>query len=325
MSYTFSGPRDRRSTSVSRPASPGARNLDHHILRIEPDFLYDYRTARRPHGASSGRLFGATGAHEIYLNAQARELAPVRLTGNFGSEVLRSMSTFKPLRPRPELLEPDVARQVKTAVDRTAGDASIPSRSRPFARFHGGSVRHVGRRQVAGDIPDAVSRQRSRRPGVRAPAHSRRTPHSALSLIAKADERLARIPTDRGVIGNDRGLAHAARRIWAEVTFKLDYLHKEGLPDSLAMLETPLDGLAKIGVLGLHKYLPYRRWFRHEVAPHVREVLTDPRTSRLPYWNAAALGLIATDHIEGRRNYVKEINAVLTLEAIDRLLTRSHA
>jgi hypothetical protein len=34
---------------------------------------------------------------------------------------------------------------------------------------------------------------------------------------------------------------------------------------------------------------------------------------------------MASDHISGRRNYVREINAVLTLEAIDRLLLRGSA
>ncbi len=135
---------------------------------------------------------------------------------------------------------------------------------------------------------------------------------------------LGKLPTDRGVLLHDREPNRTLRRLFSEVTFKLDYLHKEGLPDWLAPFDPVLGSLAKTGMLGLHKYLPYRRWFRGELAPHVREVLTDPRTSRLPYLNPAALGLIATDHIEGRRNYVKEINAVLTLEAIDRLLVHGY-
>ena len=64
--------------------------------------------------------FGATGAHELYLNAKARELAPIRLTGNFGSEVLRSMSTFKPLGLSQDLFTSDfgavVASSARTAM-----------------------------------------------------------------------------------------------------------------------------------------------------------------------------------------------------------------
>jgi asparagine synthase (glutamine-hydrolysing) len=74
--------------------------------------------------------------------------------------------------------------------------------------------------------------------------------------------------------------------------------------------------------MGLHKYLPYRPWFRRELANYVTDVLTDPQTARLPYWNAGALSSIARDHVAGRRNYVREINTVVTLAAVDRLLVR---
>jgi asparagine synthase (glutamine-hydrolysing) len=268
---------------------------------------------------------GATGAHEIHLNALARALAPVRLTGNFGSEVLRSMSTFKPLGLASDLLHGEFVQRVKAL---GSGAAAANEHPVTFAAFREIPWRlfgtlAAGKSQVTFRTPyldnDLVGL------AFRAPAQSRRTPQSALRLIAKADERLARIPTDRGVIGNDRGLAHAARRVWAEVTFKLDYLHKEGLPDSLAILEAPLDGLAKIGVLGLHKYLPYRRWFRHEVATYIRDVLSDPRTERLPFFNRTFLPLAVRQHVEGRSNLVAELNAVLTLEAVDRMLIRASA
>ena len=75
-------------------------------------------------------------------------------------------------------------------------------------------------------------------------------------------------------------------------------------------------------MLGLHKWLPYRLWFQNELAKHVVETLSDPATSRLPFWNQRFLPRMARDHVSGKRNYVREINAVLTLAAVDRLLVR---
>ncbi len=124
VSYTFSGPRDRTLDERLAARVAEACNLDHHVLRIGPDFLYDYRTHVDRTVLVSDGAFGAVGAHEIYLNRQARELARIRLTGNFGSEVLRSMSTFKPLRLRPELFEPDVAPRCRP-VDHTTGACAI--------------------------------------------------------------------------------------------------------------------------------------------------------------------------------------------------------
>jgi asparagine synthase (glutamine-hydrolysing) len=76
-------------------------------------------------------------------------------------------------------------------------------------------------------------------------------------------------------------------------------------------------------LLGLHKWLPYRLWFQKELAPFVTDTLTDPATVELPFWNRPALSKVAHDHVKGTRNYVREINAVLTLATVDRLLMGS--
>ncbi len=91
--YTFSGEKgltldDRLATQVAR-----ACGLEHRLLRIGSDFFSDFAGyVDRTVYITDGCL-GVLGAHEIYLNAQAWPLAPVRLTGNFGSEVLRGVST----------------------------------------------------------------------------------------------------------------------------------------------------------------------------------------------------------------------------------------
>ena len=113
-----------------------------------------------------------------------------------------------------------------------------------------------------------------------------------------------------------------ARHAYCRATFKLDYLHKEGLPDWLGAVDPLLEALTGTRLMGLHKFLPYRRWFRHELVGYARDVLTDPQTARQPYWNAASLPGLLDDHVHGRRNLMRELNAVLTLEAVDRLLVR---
>ena len=65
--------------------------LEHRLVRIGPQFLSDFdRYVDRTVYVTDG-CAGALAAHEIYLNAQAKQTAPVRVTGNFGSEVLREI------------------------------------------------------------------------------------------------------------------------------------------------------------------------------------------------------------------------------------------
>jgi asparagine synthase (glutamine-hydrolysing) len=156
----------------------------------------------------------------------------------------------------------------------------------------------------------------------RAPASVRASADSALRLVRDVQPRLGEIATDRGVLAGRAGVGYGLARLWAEVAFKLDYMHNEGLPSSLRALAWPLAALDRAGFLGPHRYLPYRLWFRHDLARYIAEVMGDPAASRLPFWNVRGLSDVARDHVAGRRSAVREINAVLTLEAVDRLLIR---
>ena len=93
------------------------------------------------------------------------------------------------------------------------------------------------------------------------------------------------------------------------------------MPGFLAPIDPLFTMLGRTGFLGLHKFLPYRRWFQKELSARISEVFR-PSHARgalvetgVPRWSAQ-------DHARGRKNYVSEINAVLTLEAIDRLIVR---
>ena len=45
-----------------------------------------------------------SGAIELYMNRKAREIAPIRLTGNYGDQVIRRVIGFKPnALQRPDL------------------------------------------------------------------------------------------------------------------------------------------------------------------------------------------------------------------------------
>jgi asparagine synthase (glutamine-hydrolysing) len=319
--YTFSGLTDDTLDQQLAARVAAACQLEHHTLRIGPDFLSHYgryvdRTVYVTDAAS-----GATGAHEIYLNAQARQLAHVRLTGNFGSEILRSMSTFKPIHLAERLFHRDVVGLVSSSLRPTApANGQHPVTFSAFQEIPWNLFGNMaaGRSQVTFRTPYLDNEIVSL--AFRAPATSRRTSDVALRVVSDNHEALSRIPTDRGFLAGSSGVAQAMRRIVSELTFKLDYFHQEGLPRRFSRFDGMIGGLSQIGSLGRHRFLPFRHWFRRELAAYVTEVLTDPRTSRLPYWNSAFLEPMARDHMAGRRNYVREINAVLTLEAADRLI-----
>jgi asparagine synthase (glutamine-hydrolysing) len=315
--YTFAGSDDKtRDERIARRVS-ATLGFDHHTIRLDQDFLRAFPQLFERNVYITDACSGATGTHELFLNRQARRFAPIRLTGNFGSEILRSASTFKPLNLGSQLLRRDFIASTASSVS----DVRVhPVTFAAFQEIPWNLIPNVaaGRSQITFRSPfldnDIVAL------AYRAPQASRQSADPSLAFIRRSHRDLSRIPTDRGLIADDWRLARAVRRAFAELTFKLDYVDKEGLPESLSAFQPIVSGLSRAGLLGRHKYLSYRRWFQKELAGYVRDVLTDPRTARSPYWNAGFLKSMADEHIRGQRNWVREINAVLTIEATERLL-----
>jgi len=156
------------------------------------------------------------------------------------------------------------------------------------------------------------------------PQSFRTSPLPGLHLVRDNDRRLSSIPTDMGQMGQSRGIGAALRRFLSAATFKLDHFSNEGLPHWLSPLDPLLRHLnSGTGILGLHKHLHYRSWFRRELAGYLNDAFNDARIRQSPFWNSDFLERMAREHIHGHKNYMMEIDAVLTLEAVERLLFRN--
>ena len=318
--YTFSG--ERGETLDDRLAAQVARvcGLDHRLLRIGSDFFSDFSTHTDRTVYVTDGCFGAIGAHEIYLNRKAREVAPVRLTGNYGSEVLRGASTFKPIHLSSSLVNPEFNSSFDAAAAPIVDGRKHPITFTAFCEIPW---------NLFGSLAASRSQVRFRTPyldneivrlAYRAPEKLRRSSLPAWRLIEANNTLLTKVPTDRPS-RQTPGQVPGSKRFFSEATFKLDYLNNEGWPNWLSPFEPIFKRVtSSLGIIGLHKYLHYRSWFRNELASYVNDSIANARVRQVPFWNAAFLEKMATDHINGGKNYVLEINAVMTLEAVQRLL-----
>jgi asparagine synthase (glutamine-hydrolysing) len=321
ITYTFCGLTGETLDARIARRVAAARGFEHRLVRIGAEFLREFgsyvdRTVYITDGCA-----GATGAHEIYLNAQARELAPTRLTGNFGSEVLRGVSTFKRLGLRDDFIAADFKPAMRAAGEHAPSSPSSPVTFAAFQEvpFNLFGTMAAAKSQVVFRTPYLDNELVSL--AYRAPAAVRTSSGPALRLIRSEAATLSTIPTDRGVSFEAGGAGYALRRFMSEATFKLDYVHKEDMPRGLLPFDRAIGRLEGVGLLGRHKYLPYRLWFRNELADYVAAAVRGAR--HLPYFNDSSVVTLARDHIGGRRNCVRELNAVITLSAAERLLCRS--
>ena len=239
-----------------------------------------------------------TGAVELYVNKLARDIAPVRLTGNYGSEIVRRNVAFKPGPPEKGLFESDLERQIENAAHVYEAEA----RGHPLSFIAFGQVpwHHYSRLSIE------LSQLTVRSPYLdnelvaliyRAPAELAVSKMPSLRLIAEGNPALGRIPTDRGVLLDSSPLLSRARNLYQEFTFRAEYAYDYGMPQWLAKFDHAF-ARARLErlFLGRHKFYHFRMWFRDELAEYIKSVLLDPQSLSRPYLQKRRVEQIVQEH-----------------------------
>jgi asparagine synthase (glutamine-hydrolysing) len=316
--YTFGGMfRDSQDVLVARQVAR-ARGQTHQVVRVDEAFLARFPTyAERAVYLSDGCADVSRSA-DFYANALAREIAPVRMTGNYGSEVLRRVRAFKPVALASGLFSPDFLPHLRQAEDTYA--ALLRAHPLSFAVFRQAPWHHYGllaleETQLTVRSPyldnDLV------RSVFRAPAST----DVCLRLIADADPALRQMATDRGPRG--AGLTGLPFRMLRESQFKAEFIYENRMPPWAARLDRLLARFEPERLIrGRHRFVHFRAWYRGPLSRYVRDVLLDPSTLALPYVDPQRVAAVVHDHLDGRRTYTIEIHRLLTLALIERLFTR---
>ena len=261
-------------------------------------------------------------APDLYLNRQARDIAPVRMTGNYGGEILRAVRIFKAVLPPAGLYAPELISQIDAAADHFN---TLP-RSNPvsFAAFQivpwmlYGTLA-VERTQLTLRSPfldnDFV------RTCVRAPASALASNETTLRLIRDESRALLNLRTDRGLAGNRDKVQSAISRAWLQFLFKAEYAYDMGMPQWLARVDHLFSALRFEKLfLGRHKPVHFRVWYRDALADYVQEILLAERALSRPYIERRALEAMVRGHVKGIRNHTNELHRALSLEILHRVL-----
>lgn len=319
--YTYGGTfRDCQDVIVARQVARVSEQ-SHTVIAVGDEFL-----SRFPHYAErsvylSDGCIDLSRSPDLYVSEKARQIAPVRIVGTYGSEVLTQVPMFKPVRPLSGLFTPDLLADVQCA---EVTYAEI-RREHPvtFAAFRQSPWWHYGvlaLEQTQLTVRSPYLDNDFLRTVFRAPKSPIAKTDVRLQLIRNGDPALWHIRSDRGLCGNSGWLSSAATRSFLEFTFKAEYAYDYGMPQWLARIDhlfMPFH-LERL-FLGRHKLIHFRLWYREILAEYVRQMLLDSRTLSRPYLKRSGVETVVRGHLKGDRNYTNEIHKVLTLELIHRL------
>ena len=319
--YTFGGMlRDCQDIIVARQVARLCEQ-PYQVIRVEEDFLskFPYYAERAVYLTDGCVDVGR--APDLYLNERAREIAPVRMTGLLGGEVLRRVRAFKPEEPLPGFFCPEFLCHIRQARETYA--CLLREHPVSFAVFKQGPWHHYGvlaleQTQLCVRTPyldnDFV------RTVFSAPESALTTNEASLRLIADGNRALLGVPTDRGLAGERGSLSEAASRGLLEFLFKAEYAYDMGMPQWVARIDHVLSPLHLERLfLGRHKIFHFRIWYRDALAEYVRGMLLDSRSLSRPYIERRGLEAVVQGHLNGDRNYTTELHKLLTLEIAHRL------
>jgi asparagine synthase (glutamine-hydrolysing) len=318
--YTFGGMyRDCADVRIARKIA-AASQQPFNVIPVTPEFFATFPTlAERSVYLSDGAM-DVTGSVELFANRAARQIAPVRMTGNYGSEILRGNVVFKVGNSDRSMFDPAFISQLSLAAVTFAEERGQPrttfivSKQVPwyhYARLAVEQSQLTVRSPFLDNELVAVAYQ--------APTELTVNKDLAHRFIADCDPKLGKISTDRGYVWQPGRSTSRLGIFCQEFMPRVEYVFDYGMPPWMAKLDRFTGPLRFERLfLGRQKFYHFRTWYRDALSNHVREMLLDARTLNRPYLNRKRVERIVTAHVTGRENHTLEIHKLLTSELIQR-------
>jgi asparagine synthase (glutamine-hydrolysing) len=295
------------------------------VIKVDEGFFPQFVEAAKRCVYITDGAMDASAAVGMVVNRQVRQFAPVRMTGNYGSEILRGNVAFKPMSGDVSMFSEEFVPNVRAAPGTFASER------------RGNKVSFIAFKQVPWHHCCRFSEENSQltirspyldnelvRLAYQAPTGLLLQKQLALRYCSDLKPALQGAPTDRGTLDRPAIIPEKVYRLWKERRPKAEYYFDYGMPQWLAKVDRVLAPMHLERLfLGQQKYYHFRTWYRRELAGAVRNVLLDPVTLGRSYLNGRRVEQMVNAHTSGSGNYTLELHKLMTSELIERTLLRS--
>lgn len=319
--YTFGGKKDMLDITIARQVAE-ACGQTYSVLRLDQSFFKDFPSLAQKTVYLTDGTVDVASAHDMFFNKVARLIAPIRITGKFGSEVVRDHTMFNASTYQGDLFIPEVRATINGGVDTLAAVKKGHQLSvalfkdfpwREFNKIVIEQSQSVFRSPYMDNDLAALMYQAP--PGMRSSNYPQR------HIIREGNPKLSAIISDRGYGERTNPLVAKAIELYYFAIFKADYTYLYAMPHWLTQVDTWLTALTGgKQFFGLQKFEYYRIWYRQELAGYVRDVLLDQRTMNRPYFDRKSLARMVQTHTQGSHNYTHELTKAMSLELTMRSL-----
>ena len=324
-SYTFGGPWGETFDIRTARKLAGICHQPHEVIRISERFLKEFPSYARKCVYVSDGTHDALGAHDVYFNQAARRIAPIRLTGKFGSEVMGTRRLAPSFNFPRDLSQPSFVPYLKGA----PSFEQISTSAHPLSRVVTEEIPWYEYGRVA--VEQSIVTLRTPymdnelvKLMYQAPPTLQASRDLQARYVKGKSKELGALPTDLGkiVYGNRVASKIAYLPRWA--LFKAEYIYLYSTPHWLTWIDRRLEKLQPERILvGRQKFEAYRIWMKTHFAEFIRDTLLSPRAQCTDFFDKASVARVVERHTAGTHNYLNEINKMLTVELIYSSLLRS--
>ena len=323
--YTF-GIKNRNTHDVRiAPLVAKACHQPHSILEIdEKQFLKNY-----PENVEE-MIYQSDGSGNVlnldlyHLNKMSRQISQIRMTGKYGTEVLKNGRGLKQdTSPHKSLIDNDfIPFLTEARVTRSTLPPSTDFIFYLYSDLPWWWHKYIAIESTQVDVRSPYLDNDLVKLVHQAPTMSTEAREKIqLKLIAHYNPALLQIPST----SLHRESEFAIPRLYKKFTVTAEKVFgREKVPFGLTHTVARIDKWTK--PMGLERWLAgrwiwrnYRAWFRDQLSQYLVDTLLCPRTYSRPFWNRASLNRIVRSHISGRGMYVREIRKILQIELISRV------
>jgi asparagine synthase (glutamine-hydrolysing) len=287
-------------------------------INIEDRFLRGFSEfARRTIYISDG-THDAFGAHDVYFNETARKIAPIRLTGKFGSEVVRIRRLMPSLTYQFGLLQPNLG----SLVVRLPSYAEINPNGHPLTRVVCEEIPWHEFGRVAIEQSELTLRTPYMDNALvklmyQAPSAVRTDGRVQEQYVRDKSRELSTISTNMGKFACDNQMITKLLYGAAWAVFKVEYIYLYATPHWLTRVDRALAKLRLEKILsGRQKWEGYRLWIKTHFSEFIQETLLNPQANYTRHFEKTTVERMVRGHVAGTHNYFNEINRALTIELI---------
>jgi asparagine synthase (glutamine-hydrolysing) len=304
-------------------------NLDYNSIILDERFFSKYSDFVNKAVYISDGMISVMKSDELFFNSIARTIAPIKISGSFGSELLKKGWFFARDRsPENEL------------INREFNEFVLKAKSKRNKILNGYDINFILSKEIPWWCNETLRIESSqlelRTPYLdndlvkivyKAPIRDEELGlNIQYNIIRKNDPGLLAITTTLGHIESTSVIKQYLTKYYIKGLSKFDhYFMSEKLPYSMNYFFLKYFNILSFFHIeklffGNVYFRRYNQWFKNQLSGYIKDTLLNEKTFNRPYWNKKYIEKIVYDHIKGKKNYAGEIRKVLQMEIIHRVL-----